>query len=48
MKKSIVPIDFSKESIPAFKKAFKTLDFLNATKHILYVNQPNKDFKTTL
>jgi nucleotide-binding universal stress UspA family protein len=43
----VLTTDFSKESIPAFKKVFKTLDFFNATKHILYVNQPNEDFKTT-
>jgi nucleotide-binding universal stress UspA family protein len=39
--------DFSKESIPAFKKALKSLAFLNAKKHILYVNLPNENFKTT-
>ncbi|QOD60383.1 universal stress protein [Polaribacter haliotis] len=39
--------DFSEESIPAFKKMLKTLDLFNAKKHILYVNLPNENFKTT-
>lgn len=39
--------DFSEESIPAYKKMLRTLDFLNAKKHILYVNLPNDKFKTT-
>ncbi|QTD38860.1 universal stress protein [Polaribacter batillariae] len=39
--------DFSKESIPAFKKMLKTLELFNAKKHILYVNLPNENFKTT-
>ena len=43
----VVATDFSEESIPAFQKLLKTLDFLNARKHILYVNLPNEDFKTT-
>ena len=43
----VVATDFSEESIPAFKRMLKTLDFLNAQKHILYVNLPNEDFKTT-
>ncbi|PWG06850.1 universal stress protein [Polaribacter aquimarinus] len=43
----VVATDFSEESIPAFKRMLKTVDFLNARKHILYVNLPNEDFKTT-
>jgi len=43
----VVATDFSEESIPAFKRTLKTLDFLNAKKHILYVNLPNEEFKTT-
>jgi nucleotide-binding universal stress UspA family protein len=43
----VLATDFSEESIPAFKKALKTLDFLSARKHILYVNLPNEKFKTT-
>ncbi len=43
----VIASDFSEESIPAFKKLLKTLDFLKAKKHILYVNLPNEDFKTT-
>lgn len=43
----VLTTDFSEESIPAFKKALKTLDFLNARKHILYVNLPNENFRTT-
>lgn len=43
----VLTTDFSEESIPAFKKALKTLDFLNARKHILYVNLPNESFRTT-
>jgi nucleotide-binding universal stress UspA family protein len=39
--------DFSENSILAFKSMLKTLDFLNAKKHILYVNLPNEKFKTT-
>ncbi len=39
--------DFSDESIPAYKKMLSTLDFLNAKKHLLYVNLPNEKFKTT-
>ena len=44
----VVATDFSEESIPAFKRMLKTLDFLNARKHLLYVNLPNEDFKTSL
>ena len=43
----IIATDFSEESIPAFKKLLNTLDFLNAQKHLLYVNLPNEKFKTT-
>lgn len=43
----VVATDFSKESIPAFKRLLKTLDFLNAKKHIVYVNTPFDAFKTT-
>ncbi|QTE22110.1 universal stress protein [Polaribacter cellanae] len=39
--------DFSEKSIPAFKKMLKTLELFNAKKHILYVNLPNENFKTT-
>lgn len=39
--------DFSEESIPAFKKMLATLTIFNAQKHLLYVNLPNEDFKTT-
>ncbi|TMM32238.1 universal stress protein [Polaribacter aestuariivivens] len=39
--------DFSEESIPAFKEMLKTLDLFEAKKHILYVNLPNENFKTT-
>jgi len=43
----VVATDFSEESILAFNSMIKFLDFLNAQKHILYVNLPNEDFKTT-
>ena len=43
----VVATDFSEESIPAYNKMIKALDFLNAQKHILYVNLPNENFKTT-
>ncbi|TXD54036.1 MULTISPECIES: universal stress protein [unclassified Polaribacter] len=39
--------DFSEESIATFKKMLNSLDFLNARKHLLYVNLPNENFKTT-
>lgn len=39
--------DFSENSIPAFKNMLHSLDFLNAKKHLLYVNLPNENFKTT-
>ena len=43
----VVATDFSEEGIPAFKSMLKLVDFLNARKHILYVNLPNEEFKTT-
>lgn len=39
--------DFSNETIPAFKKMLDSLSFLNARKHLLYVNLPNEKFKTS-
>ena len=39
--------DFSQESIPVFKKIINFLEFLNAKIHLLYVNLPNENFKTT-
>ncbi len=39
--------DFSKETIPAFNKMLESLDFLGAKKHLLFVNTPNENFKTT-
>lgn len=43
----VIATDFSEESVPAFKNSLETLDFLQAKKHILYVNLPNEKFKTT-
>lgn len=43
----VVATDFSEESVPAFRKVLKRLDFLNARKHLLYVNLPDEKFKTT-
>lgn len=43
----VMTTDFSDETVPAFKKSLETLDFLKAKKHILYVNLPNDNFKTT-
>jgi nucleotide-binding universal stress UspA family protein len=43
----VIATDFSEASVPAFKNTLKTLDFLQAKKHILYVNLPNEKFKTT-
>ncbi|WP_439131775.1 universal stress protein [Polaribacter sp.] len=43
----VMATDFSNESVPAFKKSLQSLDFLQAKKHILYVNLPNENFKTT-
>ena len=42
-----VATDFSEESIPAFHKLLKTLEPMNARKHIVYVNAPFDSFKTT-
>ncbi|WP_299013153.1 universal stress protein [uncultured Polaribacter sp.] len=39
--------DFSENTIPAFKKMLKIVDLFNAKKHLLYVNLPNENFKTT-
>lgn len=39
--------DFSEETIPAFNKMLDSLDFLGAKKHLLFVNSPNEQFKTT-
>jgi nucleotide-binding universal stress UspA family protein len=39
--------DFSEESIPAFQNMLASLAFLNAKKHLLYINLPNEKFKTT-
>lgn len=43
----VIATDFSEESIPGFKKVLNSLDFFNARKHLLYVNLPNENFKTT-
>ena len=43
----VLASDFSEKCIPIFQKALKTLDFLNARLHLLYVNLPTDDFKTT-
>lgn len=43
----VVASDFSEESIPAFQKMLKTLEPMNAKKHIVYVNPPFDSFKTT-
>lgn len=43
----VIATDFSEEAIPAFKNTLQALDFLQAKKHILYVNLPNEKFKTT-
>ena len=43
----VVATDFSEESIPAFHKLLKTLEPMNAKKHIVYVNAPFDSFKTT-
>jgi nucleotide-binding universal stress UspA family protein len=39
--------DFSEESIGTFKKMLNLLAFLDARKHLLYVNLPNEKFCTT-
>lgn len=43
----VIATDFSEVSVLTFKKILKALDFLNARKHLLYVNLPNENFKTT-
>ncbi|MGK0412297.1 MAG: nucleotide-binding universal stress UspA family protein [Polaribacter sp.] len=43
----VIATDFSEESITGFKKVLNSLDFFNARKHLLYVNLPNENFKTT-
>ena len=43
----VIATDFSKESINTFKKVLKRLDFLNARKHLLYINLPDENFKTS-
>ncbi|UAM98449.1 universal stress protein [Polaribacter litorisediminis] len=43
----VIATDFSEESIVGFKKVLNSLDFFNARKHLLYVNLPNENFKTT-
>lgn len=43
----VIATDFSDESIEAFQKMLASLMFLNARKHLLYVNLPNEKFKTT-
>ncbi|MFY9243349.1 MAG: universal stress protein [Polaribacter sp.] len=39
--------DFSEESIPAYKRMLSSLEFLNARKHLLFINLPSEKFKTT-
>lgn len=39
--------DLSSESIPAFQRALKTFQIFNAQEHLVFVNLPNEDFKTT-
>ena len=43
----VLASDFSEKSIPTFQKAVQTLDLLNARLHILYVNLPTEEFKST-
>ena len=43
----VVASDFSEESIPAFQKMLKTLEPMNAKKHIVFVKAPFDSFKTT-
>lgn len=40
--------DFSKESIEPYRRASKFIDFLNAKMHLLYINLPEKHFKSTI
>lgn len=39
--------DFSEKSIPAYKKALKLMKFFDAELHLLYVNLPNDNFKSS-
>ena len=43
----VLATDFSEESIYAFQKMLDSLAFLDARKHLLFVNLPNEKFKTT-
>jgi nucleotide-binding universal stress UspA family protein len=43
----VLATDFSEESIPTFQNMLKAVNFLNARKHVLFVNLPNEEFKTT-
>lgn len=47
-KDAVVATDFSEESVYAFKNVLKTLDIFNAVKHVIYVNLPNENFKSTV
>ena len=46
--KDAVATVFSEESVDAFKNVLKTLDIFNAVKHVIYVNLPNENFKSTV
>ena len=43
----VLATDFSEESLPAFKSVLKTLEIFKSRNHIIYVNLPNENFKTT-
>ena len=43
----VIATDFSFNSIPAFKNVLKTIDSFNARAHIVYVNLPSENFKTS-
>lgn len=43
----VLATDFSTESVLSFKKVLKRLDIFDAKKHLLYINLPDKHFKTT-
>ena len=47
-KDAVVATDFSEESVDAFKNVLKILDIFNAVKHVIYVNLPNENFKSTV
>lgn len=47
-KDAVVATDFSEESVDVFKNVLKTLDIFNAVKHVIYVNLPNENFKSTV